>query len=183
MAARKNNLARNRHKLLPRRRRRDRQNRGLSLAQLSRSQFMQLADAKAAIESGDFDRAEELLQKLDAHRSNIPEVFDALAYFCQETEDHHACCNAARRLMRLRPNDPDVCVLYAQESAFCGRIGIAMHFYKQFVQRWPSHVHVPKAEGLMGLLVEDVARKIIAVGLPQTNGAELLRLHEESLCL
>ena len=66
------------------------------------------------IRAGRFAQAEELLDQLDKRYAKYPAVVEARLYLYQTTEDHERCCQAADRLAKLAPRDPDARLMYAQ---------------------------------------------------------------------
>ena len=92
-----------------------------STKKLSPRLAAKLARAHELIDSGDFDDAGELLNHLAMQKPDLAAVVDTQLYLYQQTQDHKACCEAARKLMLLTPHDPDAVMMYAQESLFCGR--------------------------------------------------------------
>ncbi|MFV1966220.1 MAG: tetratricopeptide repeat protein [Pirellulaceae bacterium] len=72
-----------------------------------------------------FAEAEQQLDRLDKRYDRYPAIVEAQLYLYQATEDHERCCQAADRLVKLTPRDPDARRMYAQESMSCGRVGSA----------------------------------------------------------
>ena len=125
MHRKKQRVARNKQKKQLRRKQRERQSRQTAPGQLSRMLTERLHDAYDLIHCGDYDEAEELLQKLDRRASSCAKVVEALVFLYRTTDDRERCCEAAERLMVLCPHDADARIMYAQQSMFCGRASIA----------------------------------------------------------
>jgi len=184
MARRKQDLARTRQKKLARRKERERYGReSAPIAKLSRKLGERLDEAYALIRRGNYASAEELLEKLDSRGTSYPEIVEAILFLYQTTGDHERSCQAAERLAKLLPRDPEARLMVAQESMFCGRVATAQLNYQQFIEQWPDHPHVTKAKRAMELLVPETEDRIKASGFAKKNGLEWLALHEETLSL
>jgi len=127
-----------------------------------------------------FAEAEQLLDRLDKRYDRYPAVVEAQLFLYQTTENHERCCEAADRLAKLTPRDPDARLMYAQESMFCGRVGIALANYRLFLQRWPDHANAQKARNAIELIEPEYEAKIQGMGFGDA-GLELLVMHEEVL--
>ena len=125
MSRKKQRVALNKQKKQLRRKKRERQSRQLTPAKLSRKLTERLDDAYDLIRCGDYDEAEESLQKLDRRGTSYPEVVEAQMFLYQTTGDRENCCEAAERLTKLCPRDAEARIMYAQESMYCGRASIA----------------------------------------------------------
>ncbi len=195
---------RNKQKKLQRRRQREKQRTkgqkrySLSLAQQPTPNLAQkVADACELIDLGKYDEAKQLLDRLLPRHRSSPAVVEAQIYLYQATDDHQGCSQAAGRLAKLTPRDPDARLMYAQESMYCGRVGIATANYRLFLERWPDHENAEKAS--LALLVlepecQTIIQKLdfIAKDMSIANdisiakdindeGLELLVLHDEIL--
>lgn len=124
------------------------------------------------------DEAEELLDRLAKRYGRYPSVAEAQVFLYQATKDHESCCQAARRWVTLAPRDPDALLIYAQESMFCGRVGIALTHYRQFMERWPNHANAKKARAAIGLIEEDCQTKIRDIGFDATDIGLLVMFEE-----
>lgn len=182
MAKRRKVHDRKRRKKLERRRRRDNQRR--SSTPLVRSIPSKLADKiddfYNLIHVRRLSEAEQLVDRLDKRYGGHPAVVEARLFLYQETEDHERCCQAANRLAKLTPGDPDPRLMYAQESMFCGRVGIALTNYRLFLRRWPDHANAQKAKNAIELVEPECEAKMRDMGFGD-EGLELLVMHEEGL--
>jgi len=70
--------------------------------------------------------------------------------------------------------------MYAQESMFCGRIGIALANYQLFLRCWPDHGNTQKAKNAIELIEPECEANIQGMGFGDA-GLELLVMHEETL--
>ncbi len=127
-----------------------------------------------------FAEAEQVLDGMGQRYDRYPAVVQAQLFLYQATEDHQRRCQAADRLAKLTPRDPDARLMYAQESMFCGRIGIALVNYRLFLQHWPDHAHAQKAENAIELVEPECEANIQRLGFGDA-GLELMVMHEESL--
>jgi tetratricopeptide (TPR) repeat protein len=127
-----------------------------------------------------FDEAEELLDRLNKRCDAYPALVEARLFLYQATENHECCCQAAKQLANLTPRDPDARLMYAQESMFCGRIGIALANYQRFLQRWPDHANAHRAKNAIELIEPECEAKIQDMGFGDA-GLELLVMHDETL--
>lgn len=142
-------------------------------------------DVYKLIERRRFLEAEQKLDRLVKRYSRYPGVLHAQVYLYQETKNHESCSQAARRLIKLTPRDPDARLMYAQQSIFCGRLGIALASYQQFLRRWSEHANVEKARKAVDLLQPECESKIEGMGfgdeLAAKSGLDLLVMHDEVL--
>jgi tetratricopeptide (TPR) repeat protein len=127
-----------------------------------------------------FAEAEQLLDHLDKRYARYPAIVEAQIYLHQTTENHERCCQAASRLAKLTPRAPEARVMYAQESMFCGRIGIALVNYRLFLQHWPDHADARKAKNAIELIEPECEANIQDMGFGDA-GLELLVMHEEAM--
>jgi len=183
MSRKKQRVALNKKKKQLRRKKRERQSPRIAPAKLSRKLAERLDDAYDLIRYGDYDEAEESLQKLDRRGTSYPEVVEALMFLYQTTGDRESCCEAAERLTKLCPRDAEARIMYAQESMFCGRASIALANYQEFIERWPDHPHVSKAKQAIEILVPETERRMKESSFPPENALQWCCLHEESLAL
>jgi len=183
MSRKKQRAALNKRRKQLQRKKRQRQSRQLAPAKLSRKLTERLDDAYDLIRCGEYDEAEKALQKIDRRGTSYPEVVEALIVLYQATGDRESCCEAAERLMKLRPRDAEACILYAQESMYCGRASIALANYQEFIERWPDHPHVSKAKQAIEILVPETERRMKETSFPPENALQCCCLHEESLAL
>jgi predicted Zn-dependent protease len=183
MRHKKQSVALNKQKKRLRQKQRERQSRQLAPAKLSRKLTERLGDAYDLIRCGDYDKAEELLQKLDRRGSSYPKVVEALMILYQTTGDRESCCEAAERLTKLCPRDAEARIMYAQESMYCGRASIALLNYQEFINCWPDHPHVSKAKQAIEILVPETERRMKETPFPSENALLWCCLHEESLAL
>jgi len=171
---------RKKQKKLDRRRRLDKKQKRNSTP-LARQVTPKLADkgdkAYELIRVRRFAEAEQLLDRLD---KRYPAIVEAQLYLYQTTENHELCCQAADRLTKLTPRDPDARLMYAQESMFCGRIGIALANYRLFLRRWPDHANAQKAKNAIELIEPECEANMQGMGFGDA-GLELLVMHEEVL--
>ena len=116
----------------------------------------------------------------DQRYDRYPAVVEAQLCLYQTTENHERCCQAADRLAKLTPRDPDARLMYAQESMFCGRVGIALANYRLFLQQWPDHANAQKAKIAIELIEPECEANIQRMGFGDA-GLELLVMHEEAL--
>jgi predicted Zn-dependent protease len=148
---------------------------------LARQVTSKLADqAYDLIGARRFAEAEQLLDHLDKRYARYPAVVEAQIYLHPTTEYHERCCQAASRLAKLTPHAPEARVMYAQESMFCGRIGIALANYRLFLQHWPDHADARKAKNAIELIEPECEANTQDMGFGNA-GLELLVMHEEVL--
>ena len=148
--------------------------------QITRKLAEKVEDAYDLIHVRKFAEAEQLLDRLDHQFGGYPAIVEAQLFLYQTTENHERCCQAAKKLVKLTPGDPDARLMYAQESMFCGRIGIAFANYQLFLQRWPDHANAQKAKNAVELIEPDCEANIQDMGFGG-SGLELLVMHEEVL--
>ena len=183
MAKRRKARDRKKQKKLDRRRRLDKEQKRNSTP-LARQVTPKLADkvdkVYDLIRVRRFAEAEQLLDRLEKRYDRYPAVVEAQLYLYQTTENHERCCQAADRLAKLTPRDPDARLMYAQESMFCGRVGIALANYRLFLQHWPDHANAQKAKNTIELIEPECEANIQGMGFGDA-GLELLVMHEEAL--
>jgi tetratricopeptide (TPR) repeat protein len=139
-------------------------------------------DAYDLIGAGQFAEAEQLLDRLEKQYHRYQAITEAQLYLYQTSENHECCCQTAKRLANLTPRDPDARLMYAQESMFCGRIGIALTNYQLFLQHWPDHANSQKSKNAIELIEPECEANIQGMGFGDA-GLELLIMHEEVLKL
>ena len=183
MAKRKQPREQSKQKQLERKRRREKRetrNPTPLARQLTRKLADKVDNAYDLIHVRKFAEAEKLLDHLNKRYDRYPALVEAQLYLYQTTENHERCCEAAEQLGKLTPRDSDARLMYAQESMFCGRIGIALANYQLFLQRWPDHANAQKAENAIELIEPECEAKIQGMGFGDA-GLELLVMHEQAL--
>ncbi len=181
MAKRHKARERKKHKELQRRRRLDKQRNATPLAKELTPKLAEKVEAVYdLIHNHEFAEAEASLKRLAGRYDRYPAVIEAQVFFYQEVKDHEGCSQAARRLMKLTPRDPDARMIYAQESMFCGRIAIALTNYRLFLQQWPDHANCQKARNAIELVEPECEDKLGNMGFEEPS-LELLVMHEEIL--
>jgi tetratricopeptide (TPR) repeat protein len=174
---------RNKQRKLERKRRREKHEKRNSTP-LDRQPAAKLAakidDAYDLIQVRKFAAAEELLDRLKKRCDPFPALVEAQLYLYQTIENHERCCEAAKQLAELTPHDPDARLMYAQESMFCARIGIALVNYQLFLQRWPNHANAEKAKNAIELIEPECEANIRGMRLGDAS-LDLLVMHEEAL--
>lgn len=182
MANKKQSHAGRKQEMLRRRKRLDRVSSGRMWELVGdRKTEQQVGYAFELIRDHDFDQAEEVLQRLDSRRANNPQVLEALLELYQTTKDHAKCCAVANRLAVLKPNDPEMQLMVAQESMFCGWVAVARQGYEAFIDRWPDHEHASKAKAALEIVVPESERRIRDFNFPSEDGLRLVAVHERSL--
>lgn len=182
MSQKKQRVARNKQKKQLRRKQRVQQSRQMAPARLSHKIADRLDEAYDLIRNDRYDEATEVLLKLDS-RGNYANVVEALVFLYQTTGNHRACCEAAERLTKLRPQDPEARLIYAQEAMCCGWATIALANYQQFIECWPDHPFVSKAKNALEILVPETQQRMKNLQFPQENAFQSCFLHEQSLAL
>ena len=129
---------------------------------------------------GKFAEAEEQLDRLSQRYDRYPALVEAQVFLHQATNDHESCCQASKRLALLTLRDPDARLMYAQESMFCGRVGIALTNYRLFLQCWPDHANARKAKNALKLVEPECAVRLRSLGIGDAD-LEQLVMHEEAL--
>jgi Flp pilus assembly protein TadD len=182
--SRKGKQARNKLKQELLRKQHERKHRGVAPVKLSRKQTERLMEAYELIHRGEYEYAEQLLKKLDIQSGgNSAEIVEALVFLDQTRGNHESCCEAAERLMKLRPADAEAHIMYAQESMYCGRATIALIQYQEFIERWPDHALVSNAKQALQILVPETERRIKMAAFPAESALQACLLHEEALAL
>lgn len=150
---------------------------------LSDNQSMRLDDAHEFIEKRDFKQAETTLLDLERSLSKSPEVLRGLMVVYQSTGDHSRCAAVSRRLVEVTPDDDEAWIMYAQESAHCGRSLIALNSYRYFVDHWPTNKHAPIARSVIEMLSKEVEKQLNACRENEQieNAEDLLKMHEMAL--
>ncbi len=183
---------RNKQKKLERRRQREKQRAkgqkrySLSIANPPTPKLaLKVADVCDLIDSGDYDDAKQLLDRLILRHSGSPAVVEAQLYLYQATDDHQSCSVAAKHLAKLTPRDPEARLMYAQESMYCGRVAIAVANYRLFLERWPNHENASKAFNALVVLepeCQTIVQEMDFITKDMDDGGlELLVLHDEIL--
>jgi tetratricopeptide (TPR) repeat protein len=122
-----------------------------------------------------FDELQELAQRYPGE----PEVWIRLFNTAADLKDDRALLMAARRLVRLRPRDPDIVLGLA--GAHMSNIfpALALQTLRDFLARWPDH---PKAADARKTIAEMESRMQAEWEdiLPPDRAEELAVLHEQA---
>lgn len=124
-----------------------------------------------------YEEAEEILLSERRRRPSSPEILEALIDLYQRTRNHAALAKLTPELVRLQPRDPQSFAMMAQSYLFCGRCALALETYQKFLEQWPNHQLVSKAEAAIELLQEALARELPTCDLTESE-VHLLSMHD-----
>ncbi len=139
-----------------------------------------LMEAHELMQNGQLGEAERVLKSEQRHRRNSPELLEALIDLYQRTRNHVHLAESARQLVQLQPNDPESQLIMAQGYMFCGRVAMALIAYRAFLERWPDHKHVSKAQAARGILEIELANILKVFELTESE-LDLMVQHERIL--
>ncbi len=139
-------------------------------------------------EDGEAEHAIKLLKKLGKSASHSAAVAEAEFGIYQELGDRERASIAAKRFLKLVPQNPDAMFGYAQATLFCFRSSIALIQFKKFLDRWPDHDLAARAREAIEICDSESRRRVATAnedgGLELTfedGGLEFYARHEESL--
>src|SRR5260370_21498362 len=99
----------------------------------------ELSEANRLMTRGRVAEAVELLRSLEQAYPNRAEVLAELVNACYELKDFAQHMVACERLLRLRPDDPDVMMVLVGSYMVNMRPALALRTLHRFRERWPSH--------------------------------------------
>jgi tetratricopeptide (TPR) repeat protein len=143
-----------------------------------------LSEAERLDRQGKWVEARELLEDLDRSYPDRAEVLAALVSVYYELGDLASQQHACQRLIRLRPDDPDVCLMLAGSCLTNVRPALALGNFRRFLRRWPNDVRAAEVRKTVAFLEEQMEEMLQDLGLCGEEGLQMAALHEEVLgCL
>ena len=140
------------------------------------------------IDDKKFADAATILKGLAQRKPRSLAIAEASMVLHQASGNHEACSVAARKMMKLSPDDPGVVAQYAQMSLFCGRACLASIHFQRFLDRWPDHPSADVAKKAIQACRADCQERVettIEEGFTdkpfEDGGLELYALHESSI--
>jgi len=163
--------------------RRQRRNRGGStVRQLAEPLYDGLIEAERLDRQGKRVEARELLEDLNRSYPDRAEVLAALVNVYYELDDLTAYQHACQRLIRHRPDDPELCLMLAGSCLTNVRPALALGNFRRFLRRWPDDVRADEVHKTVAFLEEQMEEMLRGLGLSGEDGLQLAALHEEVLC-
>ena len=139
-------------------------------------------------EDGELNYVIELLETLARSSPKSAAVAEVEAGIYQRMGNNEEACRAARRLLKIVPENAEAMLGYAQASLFCARSSIALIQYRKFLDRWPNHELVARAVEPIEICETESRRRVDVAnqkgGLSlkfDDGGLEFYARHEASL--
>ncbi|MFH2103921.1 MAG: tetratricopeptide repeat protein [Chloroflexota bacterium] len=143
-----------------------------------------LLEAEELLEQKKTVEAKIMLEELD---KKFPHQFDVLGFLanaCVDTKDSHGYLEAMLELHKLRPTSPDINLGLAGAYLNTGRLSLALQIFERFLDRWPGHPAAGDAQKTVQVLHKGLKEIIAELELPEEEGLEFARKHEElQVCL
>jgi predicted Zn-dependent protease len=143
-----------------------------------------LDEADSLLEQKRAVEAKKLLEELDKKFPHQFHVLGMLADACVDTKDYSGYLEAVLDLYKLRPNSPDINLGLAGAYLNTGRMALALQTLERFLDRWPAHPAADDARKTIQALQKGMENIIAELELPEEEGLEFARKHEElQVCL
>jgi tetratricopeptide (TPR) repeat protein len=143
-----------------------------------------LEEAEELLEKGKTAEAKKLLGELDEKFPRQADVLGLLANACVDSKDTPGYLEAMLKLHKLRPTSPDINLGLAGAYLNTGRMVLALQAFARFLDRWPGHPAADDARKTMQALQKGVENIIAELEMPEEEGFEFARKHEElQVCL
>ena len=128
---------------------------------------------------GRLAEANELLLALEQRYPHREEVMAARLNYYFDINDMRRYQPLAERLIRIRPDDPDLTVSLAGAYLSNFRLGLALRTFRRFLQRWPDHARAAAARKTVDELMPQLQEELERLGFGGDAGLEAAVLHEE----
>jgi len=143
-----------------------------------------LSEADSLLEQKKPFEAKKLLEELDKKFPRQSDVLGLLANACVDAKDDPGYLEAMHELHKLRPTSPDIHLGLAGAYLNTGRLALALQTFERFLDRWPAHPAADDARKTMQALQKGMKNIITELELPEEEGLEFARKHEElQICL
>ncbi len=139
-----------------------------------------LAASRELLEEQHWAEARDLLEDLADRFPGRPEALEALLDAYHELNDMQGYEAAAERLVRLKPDDPDLALALADTYLLNMRPARALQAYRHFLARWPDSTEATKVRETVARLEEALPQMLAQIGLPEEEGYELALAHERA---
>ena len=144
--------------------------------------FDALTEADRLDRQGKWVEARELLEDLNRSYPDRAEVLTALVNVYYELDDITSYQHACERLIRHRPDDPDVNLMLAGACLTNVRPALALGNFRRFLRRWPDDARADEVRKTVAFLEDQMEELLQDLGLCGEEGLQLAALHEEVLC-
>jgi tetratricopeptide (TPR) repeat protein len=142
-----------------------------------------LAEVDSFLRRRQWDEALTLLEELDHHYPNRPEVLLPLAEVTYELNDHKVHLEVCEHLHRLVPGNADITLMLGGAYLLNGRQVLALNTFRRYLQRWPDHDRAEEARQTAASLEADLDALLATAGLTGEDARQVAGLHEETLSL
>jgi tetratricopeptide (TPR) repeat protein len=140
------------------------------------------------LDEEDTDYALELLETLVKSSPRVAAVAEAELGIYQSLDNHEQASHAAKRFLKLVPENPEAMFGYGQAALFCARSCIAFIQFRKFLDRWPNHEWAANAHQAIEICETESRRRVRGayekgdLGLEfEEGGLAFYARHEESL--
>ncbi|MEL7499007.1 MAG: tetratricopeptide repeat protein [Planctomycetota bacterium] len=141
-----------------------------------------------SLEDGDISYGLDLISNLAKSQPNCAAVAETELLINQRLGRNEQACQAAKRLLKLVPKNPEALYSYASTSLSCARASIALVQFKKFLDRFPNHELADKARDSVKVCEQESRRRVSVAnekgGLEldfENGGLKFYARHEESL--
>lgn len=160
----------------------------LVVPELSAKTVRKLEEIQDCWREGEFKYAIQCMTQLAKDSPKCPAVAESEYDFFEQIGRSENACSAAKRFVRLMPQNPDAILSYAMASLVCSRVSIALLYFQKFLERWPTHESATKARKAIEVCDLESRNRVAVAnesgGLEldfEEGGLEFYARHEESL--
>jgi tetratricopeptide (TPR) repeat protein len=123
--------------------------------------------------------ARHLLEELDRRHPGREEVLGRLVPLLLELGDVRAYEAGCQRLLKLRPNDPDLALAFGAACLQNAHPALALQTFRWVRERWPDHPKAADAGNALTALEGLVNERLADMKVSGLEGLELAVLHEQ----
>jgi len=141
------------------------------------------AQAERLARQGDWAGARDALLELDRRRPGQLDVLNALSRAYIALQDFNACESVCRRILKLRPNDPDSYLMLAGAQMTNIHPALARQTFRRFLERWPDDPQAEEVRKTVADIEAALEGSLMKVEFPVDDVFELAASNEEVLAL
>jgi tetratricopeptide (TPR) repeat protein len=140
-------------------------------------------EARSLIRRRRWAEAREILESLNDRYPKQEPVLAALIDLSYDMGDVRSYQLACARLLRLRPNDPDLTLMLAGSYLANAWPFLSLRTFREFLERWPDHSRAADARGTVADIEARVPALTAHLGLTGDDAPQLAAWHEDVLAL
>ena len=138
-----------------------------------------LREAVTLLEREHWGEAAGHLESLNLRHPGHEEVLELLLEASQELEDTPRCQSVSERLLKLRPDDPDLLLILG--SAYLANLlpVLSLRTFQRFLERWPDEERAAEVRRSVESIQSHLGPMLAELGLSGDEGLAVAALHEE----